>query len=72
MSDEKIIIKKNNKCDTRTCDYTKVSLKELRDNSIQHIMDVRSCMNFICDKLRGAGVNHTLKIQSLPLAPKII
>jgi hydrogenase maturation factor HypF (carbamoyltransferase family) len=55
---KKIIIKKSQNADTRTCDWTKVSKQELLKNSKQHVGDVRKGLNYLKDLLREAGKNH--------------
>ena len=44
---DKIIINKSETTDTRTCDYSKVSKKQLLKSSEQHINDVRIAMKHI-------------------------
>lgn len=53
-----IIIKKSNKGDTRTCDVTKVSEEEFRNDINSHIQDVYKAMNFFSEKIKDAGHNH--------------
>ena len=53
-----IRIKKNNKCDTRTCDVNEVSKSELLENSKEHIEDVKAGMHFFALTMIGAGVAH--------------
>jgi hypothetical protein len=55
---KKIIIKKSNNADTRTCDWTKVSKNELLKNSKQHIGDVKNGLNLLSKMLKDAGKNH--------------
>ena len=53
-----IVIKKSKNADTRTCDVTKVTIEELKDNSYSHIMDVRRGCAFFSQELVNAGFDH--------------
>ena len=53
-----ITIKKNNKCDTRTCDVNEVSEEVLLENSKEHIKDVRKGMLFLSNLIRLQGDDH--------------
>lgn len=55
---KKIIIKKSQNADTRTCDWSKVSKKELLKNSKHHISDVKKGLNFLSKLLKEAGNKH--------------
>lgn len=55
---EKIMIGKSQTADSRTCDFTKVSIEALRDSSNGHICDVQQGMMFFADKLISAGAVH--------------
>lgn len=54
----KIKIKKSSCADTRTCDWSKVTKKELLRNSEQHRRDVLRGMAFLATMLRRAGIDH--------------
>lgn len=53
-----IKIKKSETADTRTCDWTKVTMKMLYRSSVQHRKDVAKGMIFLADKLKNAGISH--------------
>lgn len=53
-----IQIKKSKTADTRTCDWSKVSKKQLRESSKQHIDDVRKGLAFFCERLNDAAAIH--------------
>ncbi len=53
-----ISIKRSPTAYTRTCDYTKVTEKQLLDSSIMHIGDVGEAMNFFCTALFRAAIRH--------------
>lgn len=55
---KKIIIKKSNTADTRTCDWSKVSKEELLKSSRQHIEDVRKGLLFLTDQIEKASSAH--------------
>ena len=55
---KKIIIKKSKNADTRTCDWSKVSKKELLENSKQHIGDVKKGLSLFVDMLNKASKRH--------------
>ena len=58
-SEEDIIkIKKSNVADTRTCDWTKVSEKQLLKNSKMHISDVKKGLKFLSELINEASKNH--------------
>ena len=54
----KITIKKSQNADTRTCNWSKVSKKELLKNSKQHIGDVKKGLKFLSELLKEAGNKH--------------
>jgi len=63
-----IKIKKNKNCDTRTCDFSKVSKKELLENSKLHIEDVKKGLLFLKDMMIDAAANHDhMKIRDIDL-----
>lgn len=53
-----IEIRKSPTADTRTCDYTKVSLDTLYASSQQHIRDVRLALDFFMARVCEAGQKH--------------
>jgi len=53
-----ILIKKSETADTRTCDYSKVSKKQLLRSSVQHIGDVRDAIDFFANALFAAQEAH--------------
>lgn len=53
-----IHIKKSPTADTRTCDFTKVTKKQLFDSSVQHISDVRAALGFFESMLQHAAETH--------------
>lgn len=53
-----IRIKKSKTADTRSCDWSKVSLDQLCDSSKQHIEDVTNGCNFFADLMKLAGQRH--------------
>lgn len=53
-----IIIHKNKTADTRTCDYSKVTKKQLIQSSQQHILDVGKGIVFLSNLLLEVGINH--------------
>lgn len=53
-----IKIKKSSCADTRTCDWSKVTEKQLLQQSEQHIGDVVQGIDFIIDKLQRARLHH--------------
>jgi hypothetical protein len=53
-----IAIKRSPTADTRTCDVTTVSKRELFESSAQHIQDVRNALYFFRAYLQAAGDNH--------------
>jgi protein tyrosine phosphatase len=55
-----INIQKSKTADTRSCDFSKVTLEQLRDSSVQHIQDVRKGMEFISDLIYQAGTRHDI------------
>ena len=59
-------IKKSSCADTRTCDWSKVSEEQLKEQSLQHIEDVRLGFQFIIEKLQRAALFHdTTKISHI-------
>lgn len=62
----KIIIKKSQNADTRTCDFSKVTKKELLKNSKQHINDVKKGLRLFSSLIKYAGKNHDFtKIENI-------
>jgi protein tyrosine phosphatase len=55
-----ITIKKSKTADTRSCDFSQVTIKQLSESSIQHIEDVIKGMIFFQNMLRDAGVAHDI------------
>lgn len=53
-----ITIKKSNCADTRTCDWSKVTVEQLEQQSWQHINDVRAGMEMLATMLLEAGRRH--------------
>ena len=53
-----IEIKKSETADTRTCDYTKVTIDQLKKSSESHIHDVREGFLFFIEELRIAAYLH--------------
>ena len=53
-----IQIKKSQTADTRSCDWSKVSMDQLCDSSKQHIDDVKLGCNFFADMMKVAGERH--------------
>lgn len=53
-----IKIKKSKTADTRSCDYSKVTQKQLFDSSVQHIGDVKLGFEFIKRKIDEAAFMH--------------
>ena len=53
-----IKIKPSPTADTRTCDYSKVTLEQLRASSEQHIEDVRLGLDFFRELLATASERH--------------
>ena len=53
-----IRIKKSETADTRTCDFTKVSMDQLLESSLSHLDDVRAGMKFFSLALERAGAAH--------------
>ena len=53
-----ITIKKSPTADTRTCDWSKVSLETLLKSSESHIEDVTEGLKFFSQKLRDSAYNH--------------
>ncbi len=53
-----ITVTKNPHADTRSCDYTKVTPKQLEASSFQHIVEVRAGLGFFQQKLEEAGQAH--------------
>ena len=56
--EDKIIIRRETKADTRTCDTKNVSLKDLVEATLQHIQDVGNCMQFFAESLINNTKNH--------------
>ena len=66
MKKKKIIIKKSKTADTRTCDWTKVTKKELLESSKQHIKDVGKGIYFFIDILKEKAKKHDFtKIENI-------
>ena len=55
-----IVIEKNNKADSRSCDVDEVSKQDLKDHTIQHISDVKACLSHFRYMLALAGLRHDL------------
>jgi len=53
-----IQIKKSETADTRSCDWSKVSIDQLCDSSKQHIDDVKAGCNFFAEMMKIAGDRH--------------
>jgi len=53
-----IIIDKNPTADTRTCDWSKVTKKQLLDSSIQHIEDVKTGLELFSKILVDIATRH--------------
>ena len=53
-----IRIHKSETADTRSCDCTKVTLKELKRSSSSHIIDVYNGLRFFRNMLEGASLLH--------------
>lgn len=53
-----IRIRKSTTADSRTCDVTTVSKRQLYDSSVQHINDVRRGLEFFAAKVMDAMVEH--------------
>lgn len=65
---DKIIIKKSNTADTRTCDWTKITKEQLLESSKSHIEDVRKGILALIDELQTAAIKHDhTKIESIDL-----
>jgi len=63
---KKIIIKKSQNADTRTCDCSKVSKNELLESSKSHIEDVRQGLNLLALMIKKAGEKHDFtKIENI-------
>ena len=58
--EEVIIIKKSATADTRTCDWSKVTKEQLINSSWQHIGDIQSGMEFMCDMLMQSAQVHDI------------
>ena len=54
----KILIKQNNKCDSRTCDVSEVNKETLLENSKMHISDVQNGMNFFAYAITNQASDH--------------
>lgn len=54
----KIVIKQSETADSRTCDFSKVTERQLYDSSVQHIGDVKQAMNLFADMAVQAGERH--------------
>jgi hypothetical protein len=57
---EKIVIRKSPIADTRKCDFSRVTLEQLKASSEMHIKDVRNGLAFFGGQLQGAGILHDL------------
>lgn len=53
-----ITIQKSKTADTRSCDFSKVTIEQLRASSDQHICDVSKGMQFFCEMLDAAAAKH--------------
>jgi len=55
---DKIVIKKSETADTRTCDWSKVSPEQLLRSSKSHIDDVKKGLKYFSNQLTLAGEKH--------------
>ena len=55
-----ITVKPSPTADTRTCDYTSVSVDTLIESSKQHIRDVSAAMSYFSDELLKAARQHDI------------
>jgi hypothetical protein len=53
-----IVIKKSPTADTRTCDFSKVSIEQLRESSENHIGDVKEAMCLFRNMILHAANDH--------------
>ena len=53
-----IKIKNTSLADTRTCDYENVTIKQLYENSLEHIQDVKAAMELFIDRMEEASKVH--------------
>ena len=53
-----ITIQKSKTADTRTCDFSKVSMEQLKDSSLQHIGDVKQGVKYFKALLDDAALCH--------------
>lgn len=53
-----IKIKKSKTADTRTCDVSKVTEKQLLESSIQHIEDIKKGLDFFKDMFDDCAAKH--------------
>ena len=58
MQSQKILIRKSETADTRSCDFANVSKDQLLNSSKQHIGDVRVGIRFFVNLLTAAGNVH--------------
>jgi len=56
----KIVIKKSECADTRTCDWSKVTKEQLLKNSKMHIADVKKGLNYLKEFLEYAASTHDI------------
>lgn len=61
-----IAIKESKTADTRSCDFTTVSKKTLRDSSVQHIKDVAQGIEFFGNLLeKRSGLHDSDKLSDI-------
>jgi len=53
-----IIIRKSPTADTRTCDVSKVTKRQLLQSSVQHISDVQKGLEYLAKRILLAGEKH--------------
>ncbi len=58
MNSKKIIIRKSNMADSRTCDFSQVSKETLLNATQQHISDVRQGMGWFIEQLIDRAKKH--------------
>lgn len=57
-NNDKIIVKKSSKADTRTCDYAKVTENELFIDTMSHITDIRDGIDYFIERLVDIKHKH--------------
>jgi hypothetical protein len=55
-----IVIQKSQTADTRSCDFSKVTIDQLYNSSVQHIEEVRQGLEFFKEKLNNAAYFHDI------------